>query len=46
MEETIYEVVMKFTREGSIPLLASKIGFCATNANGFHCKLLPQRVPS
>ena len=48
MEEAIYMVIMKkyFTREGSITLLASKNGFCATNVNGFQCKLLPQKASS
>ena len=35
-----------FTRERSIPLLASKNEFCATKANGFQCKLLSQRNSS
>ena len=47
MEEAIYMGIMKyFTREESILLLASQNEFCATNVNGFQCKLLSQRAPS
>ena len=37
MEEVIYTVIMKqsFTREGSIPLLATKNELCATKVIGF-----------
>ena len=43
MEKVNYIVIMKyFHREVSLLVLASKNDFCATNGNGFQCKLLPQ----